>query len=206
MSYRFRGSYTAIITPFDGGHAVDWQGLRNLVEFQCGQGITGIVPSGTTGESPTLSWDEHNRVIDAVFETAGSRAETIAGTGSNSTDESLDATRHIAEKGMKAALLVDPYYNGPSSLEIRREYYEPIAEAFPDIQLIPYIIPGRTGTQLLPQDLGILVDAYPNVSGVKEATGSMDNARLTRELLRRELLDSLGRRRQDTRTDERPGD
>jgi 4-hydroxy-tetrahydrodipicolinate synthase len=180
MSYRFRGAYTATITPFDGGRAVDWQDLRNLVEFQCRQGITGIVPAGTTGESPTLSWDEHNRVIDTVFETARSRAETIAGTGSNSTDESLEATRHIAEKGMKAALLVDPYYNGPSSLEMRREYYEPIAEAFPDIQLIPYIIPGRTGTQLLPQDLGILVDAYPNVSGVKEATGSMDNARLTR--------------------------
>ncbi len=180
MAYRFRGTYTAIVTPFDGGRGVDWQALRDLVEFQCRQGITGIVPAGTTGESPTLSWDEHNRVIDTVFDTASSRAETIAGTGSNSTDESLEATRHVAERGMKAALLVDPYYNGPSSLEIRREYYEPIAEAFPDIQLIPYIIPGRTGTQMLPQDLGILVANYPNVSGVKEATGSMENARLTR--------------------------
>lgn len=159
---------------------MDWAGLRNLVEFQCSQGITGIVPAGTTGESPTLSWDEHNRVIETVFDTARSRVETIAGTGSNSTDEALEATRHIANRGMKAALLVDPYYNGPSSLEIRREYYEPIAEAFPDIQLIPYIIPGRTGTQMLPQDLGILVANHPNVSGVKEATGSLDNARLTR--------------------------
>lgn len=180
MAYRFRGAYTATITPFDGGRAVDWAGLRNLVEFQCSQGITGIVPAGTTGESPTLSWDEHNRVIETVFDTARSRVETIAGTGSNSTDEALEATRHIANRGMKAALLVDPYYNGPSSLEIRREYYEPIAEAFPDIQLIPYIIPGRTGTQMLPQDLGILVANHPNVSGVKEATGSLDNARLTR--------------------------
>lgn len=180
MAYRFRGTYTAIITPFDGGRGVDWQALRNLAEFQCRQGITGIVPAGTTGESPTLSWEEHNRVIETVFDTTGPRAETIAGTGSNSTDESLEATRHIAEKGMKSALLVDPYYNGPSSLEIRREYYEPIAEAFPDIQLIPYIIPARTGTQMLPQDLGILVANHPNVSGVKEATGSMENARLTR--------------------------
>jgi 4-hydroxy-tetrahydrodipicolinate synthase len=180
MAYRFRGCYTATITPFDGGRGVDWQRLRELVEFQCSQGITGIVPAGTTGESPTLSWDEHNRVIETVFDTARSRTETIAGTGSNSTDEALEATRHIANRGIKAALLVDPYYNGPSSLEIRREYYEPIAEAFPDVQLIPYIIPGRTGTQLLPQDLGILVANHPNVSGVKEATGSLDNARLTR--------------------------
>ena len=180
MVYRFKGCYTAIVTPFDGGRSVDWDALRHLVDFQISQGITGIVPAGTTGESPTLSWDEHNRVIETVFDTAKSRIETIAGTGSNSTDEALEATRHIANRGMKAALLVDPYYNGPSSLEIRREYYEPIAKAFPDIQLIPYIIPGRTGTQLLPQDLGILVADYPNVSGVKEATGSLDNARLTR--------------------------
>jgi 4-hydroxy-tetrahydrodipicolinate synthase len=180
MVYRFRGCYTAIVTPFDGGRAVDWESLRTLVEFQCSQGITGVVPAGTTGESPTLSWDEHNRVIETVFDAARSRIETIAGTGSNSTDEALEATRHIANRGLRAALLVDPYYNGPSSLEIRREYYEPIAEAFPDIQLIPYIIPARTGTQLLPQDLGILAANYPNVSGVKEATGSLDNARLTR--------------------------
>lgn len=180
MVYRFRGCYTAIVTPFDGGRSVDWAGLRRLVEFQCSQGITGVVPAGTTGESPTLSWEEHNKVIETVFDAARSRAETIAGTGSNSTDEALEATRHIANRGIRAALLVDPYYNGPSSLEIRREYYEPIAEAFPDIQLIPYIIPGRTGTQLLPQDLGILVANHPNVSGVKEATGSIDNARLTR--------------------------
>lgn len=180
MVYRFKGCYTAIITPFDGSRAVDWPALRHLVDFQVSQGITGIVPAGTTGESPTLSWEEHNRVIETVFDSSRSRVETIAGTGSNSTDEALEATRHIANRGMKAALLVDPYYNGPSSLEIRREYYEPIAEAFPDIQLIPYIIPGRTGTQLLPQDLGILVADYPNVSGVKEATGNLDNARLTR--------------------------
>jgi len=180
MVFRFKGAYTASITPFDPGRAVDWGTLGALVEFQCAQGISGIVPAGTTGESPTLTWEEHNRVIETVFDSARSRVETIAGTGSNSTDEALEATRHIANRGMKAALLVDPYYNGPSSLEIRREYYEPIAEAFPDVQLVPYVIPGRTGTQLLPQDLGILAQNYPNVSGVKEATGSLDNARLTR--------------------------
>jgi 4-hydroxy-tetrahydrodipicolinate synthase len=178
--FRFSGAYTAIITPFDGGRAVDWACLRSLVDFQRAADITGIVPAGTTGESPTLTWEEHNKVIETVFDAAGTGIETIAGTGSNSTDEALEATRHIANWGMRAALLVDPYYNGPSSLEIRREYYEPIAEAFPDVQLIPYVIPGRTGTQLLPQDLGILSANYSNISGVKEATGNLDNARLTR--------------------------
>lgn len=180
MAFRFSGAYTASITPFDAGKSVDWAGLRALVDFQRTQGITGIVPAGTTGESPTLTWDEHNKVMETVFEAAGSSLETIAGTGSNSTDEALEATRHISNWGIRAALLVDPYYNGPSSLEIRREYYEPIAEAFPEVQLIPYIIPGRTGTQLLPQDLGILSANYQNISGVKEATGNLDNARLTR--------------------------
>lgn len=180
MVFRFSGAYTAIITPFEGGRAVDWPCLRSLVEFQRSQGITGIVPAGTTGESPTLTWDEHNKVIETVFEIAGSGLETIAGTGSNSTDEALEATRHVAHLGIKAALLVDPYYNGPSSLEVRREYYEPIAGAFPEVQLVPYIIPGRTGTQLLPQDLGILSKNYHNISGVKEATGNLDNARIAR--------------------------
>jgi 4-hydroxy-tetrahydrodipicolinate synthase len=180
MAFRFSGCYTASITPFDGGRAVDWNGLRMLVGFQRSQGVTGIVPAGTTGESPTLTWDEHYRVMENVFSEAGPRLETIAGTGSNNTEESLEATSHIAKIGMKAALLVDPYYNGPSSLEIRREYYEPIATAFPDVQFIPYIIPGRTGTQLLPQDLGILADNFPNICAVKEATGNLDNARLSR--------------------------
>jgi 4-hydroxy-tetrahydrodipicolinate synthase len=181
LAFRFSGAYTATITPFDSGRSVDWACLRSLVEFQKAQGISGVVPAGTTGESPTLTWDEHNKVIETVFESAGTGVETIAGTGSNSTDEALEATRHIANWGIRAALLVDPYYNGPSSLEIRREYYEPIAEAFPEVQLIPYIIPGRTGTQLMPQDLGLLSASYHNVSAVKEATGNLDNARLTRE-------------------------
>jgi 4-hydroxy-tetrahydrodipicolinate synthase len=180
MASRFSGCYTATITPFNAGQSVDWNCLRSLVEFQRSQGVNGIVPAGTTGESPTLTWEEHNKVIEAVFFAGGSKIETIAGTGSNSTDEALEATHHVAELGMRSVLLVDPYYNGPSSLEMRREYYEPIATAFPDVQIVPYVIPGRTGTQLLPQDLGILSTNYHNISAVKEATGSVDNARLTR--------------------------
>jgi 4-hydroxy-tetrahydrodipicolinate synthase len=182
MGFRFRGCYTAVVTPFDSKKRVNWEKLKILAEFQKAQGVRGVVPAGTTGESPTLSWDEHYRVIDSYFESGGSSLETIAGTGSNSTEESLEATRHVAEKGIRVALLVDPYYNGPSSLEIRKEYYEPIARAFPEVEMIPYVIPGRTGTQLLPQDLAILAREYPNLQGVKEATGSAENARLTRKL------------------------
>lgn len=182
MGFRFRGCYTAVVTPFDSKKAVDWDALEAFAQFQKEQGVRGVVPAGTTGESPTLSWKEHYKVIDSYFEAGGSALETIAGTGSNSTEESLDATRHVAEGGIPAVLLVDPYYNGPSSLEIRKEYYEPIASAFPDVQIIPYVIPGRTGTQLLPQDLAILAREHHNLQAVKEATGSAENARLTRRL------------------------
>jgi len=181
MAFRFSGCYTAVITPFDEA-LVDWEAIRQLADFQRAQGVQGVVPAGTTGESPTLTWDEHHRVIEAYLEEVGANVETVAGTGSNSTDESLEATRRVADEGITAVLLVDPYYNGPSSLEIRREYYEPIARAFPEVQVIPYIIPGRTGTQMLPQDLAILSRDCSNVTCVKEATGSEENARLTRTL------------------------
>ena len=149
------GCFTAIATPFTEG-AVDYEGLKKLAEFQIQNGITGIVAVGTTGESPVLSWDEHNKVIEAIAKKTKNRCLCIAGTGSNNTAESLEATKHAAEVGADAVLLVDPYYNGPSSLEIRREYVAPIAAAFPNLKIIPYIIPGRTGAQMLPEDLAIL--------------------------------------------------
>ena len=123
------GCFTAIATPFTDG-AVDYDGLDKLAEFQIQNGITGIVAVGTTGESPVLSWDEHNKVIEAVAKKTKDRCLCIAGTGSNSTAESLEGTKHAAEVGADAVLLVDPYYNGPSSLEIRREYVTPVAAAF----------------------------------------------------------------------------
>lgn len=161
---------------------VDFEGLKSLVEFQVEERVSGIVIVGTTGESPTLTWAEHEKVIEKAFEYAGGRCVTIAGTGSNSTQEALEATRHSLDFGVKNFLLVDPYYNGPSSLEIRREYIEPIAKSFPEAQIIPYVIPGRTGTQLLPQDLAILHKKLPNVNAVKEATGNFENMKLTRKL------------------------
>jgi len=161
---------------------VDYEGLAQLVDFQVKNGVTGILAVGTTGESPTLSWKEHSKVIEQVDQDSGKRCLTIAGTGSNSTEEAIAGTERAQNAGIKAVLLVDPYYNGPSSLEIRREYIEPIAQRFPEIQVIPYIIPGRTGTQLLPPDIAILHHQYPNVSCVKEATGDLKNAELTRKL------------------------
>ena len=174
------GCYTAIVTPFKND-AVDYEGLEKLVDFQIKNGITGILAVGTTGESPVLSWDEHNQVTEAIAKKAKGNCLCIAGTGSNNTAESLSATRHAAEAGADAVLLVEPYYNGPSSLEIRKEYVAPIAKAFKDLDIIPYVIPGRTGTQLLPEDLALLYKTYPNVSTVKEATASIDNMKRTRQ-------------------------
>ncbi len=174
------GCFTAIITPFKNGN-VDYEGLGKLSEFQIENGITGILAVGTTGESPVLSWDEHNRVIEIVAEKSKDKCICIAGAGSNNTKESLDGTKHAVAVGADAVLLVDPYYNGPSSLEIRREYIAPVAEAAPNIEIIPYVIPGRTGAQLLPEDLAILNQTYKNVNTVKEATANLENMRSTRK-------------------------
>lgn len=173
------GCYTAIATPFQDG-AVDYDNLEKLVDFQIQSGITGIVAVGTTGESPVLNWDEHNKVTEVIAKRTSGKCICIAGTGSNNTAESLAGTRHAAEAGVGGVLLVDPYYNGPSSLEIRREYVAPIAAAFPDLDIIPYVIPGRTGAQLLPEDLALLFKSHPNVNTVKEATANLDNMRKTR--------------------------
>jgi len=178
----FSGCYTALITPINSNRQVDYEGLNRLVDFQIQEGVKGILAVGTTGESPTLDWNEHSKVIEKIHEYSSNRCLTIAGTGSNSTQEAIEGTEHAQNAGIKCVLLVDPYYNGPSSLEIRREYVEPIAHQFPEVQVIPYIIPGRTGTQLYPQDLAILHQQYPNVRCVKEATGDLKNMELTRQL------------------------
>jgi 4-hydroxy-tetrahydrodipicolinate synthase len=178
----FSGCYTALITPMNRNRQVDYEGLHELVDFQIKNGVKGLLAVGTTGESPTLDWNEHSKVIEKVHEYSSNRCLTIAGTGSNSTQEAIEGTAHAQNAGIKCVLLVDPYYNGPSSMEIRREYVEPIASQFPEVQVIPYIIPGRTGTQLFPQDLAILHEQYQNVRCVKEATGDLKNMELTRQV------------------------
>ena len=176
-----QGCYTALITPFNAAGTLDTQGLEQLVNFQIENNITGILATGTTGESPTFRWKEQDDVIARVAKLAKGKCARIAGTGSNNTDEALSAMRNAVEKKIDAVLMVDPYYNGPSSLEIRREYYEVAGKEYPDMEIIPYIIPGRTGAQMLPQDLAILAQNCSNISCVKEATGNLDNMRLTRK-------------------------
>jgi 4-hydroxy-tetrahydrodipicolinate synthase len=176
------GCYTALVTPFvEDGSGLDREGLSRLAAFQIENGITGILAVGTTGESPTLAWEEHNDVVEIVAKSARGKCLCIAGTGSNNTKEALAATEYAVQQGVDAVLLVDPYYNGPSSQEIRREYIAPVAERAPQLDIIPYVIPGRTGAKLLPEDLALLHQTYPNVKTVKEATGDLDNMRRTRE-------------------------
>lgn len=176
----FRGCYTALITPMLENCEIDFEGLETLVDFQISQGVSGILAVGTTGESVTLDSEEKESVLKRVYARCAAGVMAIAGTGCNCTRKALENTYKAYEIGYSAVLLVDPYYNGPSSLEIRREYITPIAEKFPEVQIIPYVIPGRTGTQLLPQDIAILHHQYANVQAVKESTGDFENMKLTR--------------------------
>jgi len=183
VPFRPEGCWTALLTPFDSKGKLDPPSLKRLIEFQIEQGITGLLPTGTTGEACTLSWDEHNRVVEDTIVFAKERVGVLAGAGSNCTDEAIDATRHAREAGAGAALLVDCYYNGPSSLELRVEYYERVAEWVQDIPLVPYVIPGRTGTALSAEDLAILHLAKPKrFPAVKQATGDLQRMRQDRAL------------------------
>ena len=179
---RFGGCWTAMVTPFDRKGEVDFEGLEKNIQFQMENGAN-LVPTGTTGESPTLDWREHDRVITRTAKLAKGRAFVIAGTGSNSTKEALRGTKHAIEVGAQGALLVDCYYNGPSSLELRTQYYELIAKAFRRVFIVPYVIPGRTGTKLEVEDLAILHRKFKNVRAVKEATGDLGRMARTRTLL-----------------------
>ncbi len=183
MNPEYKGAYTAIVTPFTrDSRQIEFDNLRLISEFQAKYGISGIVSVGTTGESPTLTWKEHNAAFKSTFDAVDSKVTVIASTGSNNTTESLEGTKTAFDMGIRDVLLVDPYYNGPSSLEVRREYLEPVAAAFPQVRIIPYIIPGRTGTQLLPQDLALANERYRNICAVKEATGDFNNMKSIRKL------------------------
>ncbi len=182
-TFRPHGVWTALVTPFSPDMQVDYESLRRLVEFQVREGVDGVLPCGTTGESPTLSWQEHDAVVDATVRAVEGRAGVLAGTGSNNTQEAIRATNQAKEAGATAALLVDCYYNGPSSLELRTEYYERILEKVPDIPIVPYVIPGRSGCALSAADLAVLhLNDPQRVPAVKEATGDLERMRLDRKL------------------------
>jgi len=168
----FAGLSVALITPFRDGQ-VDFEALTRQVEFQIEAGTTCLCPVGTTGESPTLSHEEHERVIAAVVEAAAGRIKVMAGTGSNSTSEALRLTRFAAGAGADAALVVAPYYNKPTQEGFYR-HYRALAEAV-DIPICIYNIPGRTAKNIEPETI-IRLAELPGIAMVKEATGSMDQA------------------------------
>jgi 4-hydroxy-tetrahydrodipicolinate synthase len=166
----------ALVVPLANGE-VDFECYRGLLEYQKRQGVTHAIVNGTTGESPTLSAQEQDRLVSL----ASSQLSVVAGTGSNDTQKTLKRSEAALSQGAGALLLVDPYYNGPSSLEIRREYYGPVAEKY-SCPVIPYVIPGRCGCELSAYDLAQLAKDHTNVFAVKEATGNLDRMRLDRQL------------------------
>lgn len=184
---KLQGAFTAMVTPFKPGGNIDWAALERNIEFQISQGISGLVPCGTTGESPTLDWPDHRVLMQRVCALAGGNTILIAGTGSNSTEEALRASREAAACDFNGILLVEPYYNKPASGQIRRFYHSIIAQAVTefnsDLVVIPYIIPGRTCCKMEPVDLALLAEQCPNVRAVKEATGDLKNMALTRQLV-----------------------
>jgi 4-hydroxy-tetrahydrodipicolinate synthase len=171
-SEEFAGLSVAIITPFRNGQA-DIEALQRQVEFQIAAGTTCLCPVGTTGESPTLSHPEHERVISAVIEAAAGRIKVMPGTGSNSTEEALRLTRWAAKSGADAVLIVAPYYNKPTQ-EGFYQHFKVLAQAV-EVPICVYNIPGRTGKNIEPDTIARMAE-LPNITMVKEATGSLDQA------------------------------
>ena len=162
----------ALVTPFKD-NKVDWESVESLVEFHIENGIHGIVPCGTTGESATLTHKEHNEVVEAVVKFVKKRVAVIAGTGSNSTQEAIEFTRSAEQAGADGALMISPYYNRPTQEGIYQHYKKVASEVH--IPLIIYNIPSRTGSKIEPETLARLAEVK-NIAGVKEATGSVDQA------------------------------
>jgi 4-hydroxy-tetrahydrodipicolinate synthase len=169
----FEGSFVALVTPFKDDESLDETKLKELLEFQIEGGTDGIVPCGTTGESPALSDEEHNRVVDLTVQTVDGRLPVIAGTGSNSTTRTLHATEHAKASGADGALIVTPYYNKPTQNGLYAHYMK-IADSV-DIPIIIYNVPGRCGTDILSDTVARLAE-HPNIVGLKEATGELKRA------------------------------
>ena len=168
----FKGVFTAIITPFKSSGEVDEEAFKKLIDFQIENKVDGIVPCGTTGESPTLSHDEHNRVIELCVEHVNKRVAVIAGTGSNSTAEAITLTKHAKEAGADGALLVNPYYNKPTQKGLYL-HFKAIADAV-DIPCVVYNIKGRTAINVETHTLVKLMNDCNNIVAVKEASGDIN--------------------------------
>ena len=169
---RLRGSMTALVTPFDATGALDEAAFRALVDWQIEEGTKGLVPVGTTGESPTLSHDEHKRVVEICTEQAAGRAAVIAGAGSNNTVEAVDFAQHAEQAGADAVLCVTPYYNKPNQRGLY-QHFAAIAQAV-DVPIIIYNIPPRSVIDMTPRTMAQLAADFPNIWGVKDATAKLD--------------------------------
>ena len=175
----FTGAFTALVTPFSGGR-IDEEAYRNLIEWQIEQGIHGLVPCGTTGESATLSHDEHKRVIRICVDQVAGRVPVLAGAGSNNTAEAVDLARFAKEAGADGALLITPYYNKPTQEGLYQHFRRIVQEVpFP---YVLYNVPSRTATNLLPATVARLAKDFPEFVGIKEATGDLNQVSQVLEL------------------------
>jgi len=170
---RLHGAMTAIVTPFTAEGAVDYEALKRNVEFQISEGINGLVPVGTTGECPSLSHEEHDKVIAVTVATAAGRVPVVAGTGSNCTEEAVRLTQAAKESGADACLIVNPYYNKPDQRGLYK-HFEALAAV--GIPIVLYNIPGRTGINMSPETVAKLYKEFDCIVAIKEATGSLDQA------------------------------
>jgi 4-hydroxy-tetrahydrodipicolinate synthase len=170
---RMEGTYTAIVTPFvdQPGQPIDWDALDGLVEAQIAGGVAGVVPCGTTGESPTLSHEEHAAVVERVVKRARGRVQVVAGAGSNSTREAVALSQHAERVGADAVMVVVPYYNRPTQDGMCRHFVEVAASV--RVPVVVYNVPARTGIDLAPETLARIAEAAPNVVATKEATGNV---------------------------------
>jgi len=182
----FKGTFTAIVTPFTRDGGVDHEKLRELVAWQIEAGVDGIVPCGTTGESPTLTMEEHVEVIKTVVEEAKGRVQVLAGTGSNNTAEAVHLTEKAAEFGADGALVIMPYYNKPMP-EGQFRHFKKVAEAG-GIPVVVYNVPGRTGKSIAPADIARMFTEIDNIVGLKDATGDIEYTCTVRSLCDIDIL------------------
>ncbi len=171
------GTYTALITPFNNDGSVDYTALRDLVQWQIAGGVEGLVPVGTTGESPTLDFDEHVKVIEVTADAAAGKATIIAGTGANSTAEALELTRAVLDSGVDASLQVTPYYNRPNAEGLYRHF---AAVADLGLPVVLYNVPGRAGREI-PLDVVVRLAGHEKIAAIKEAAGSVDRVSAIRD-------------------------
>jgi 4-hydroxy-tetrahydrodipicolinate synthase len=188
LAHRLRGSFTALITPFKNGK-VDETAFQNFVEWQIKEGTSGLVPVGTTGESPTVSHAEHKRIVELCIEVAAKRVPVIAGAGSNSTEEAIDLAQHAKKVGADAVLVVCPYYNRPTQEGLYLHFRE-VAERG-DVPVIVYNVPGRTITDISVETLKRLLK-HPNIVGIKDATANMLRASRQRQELGTDFIQLSG--------------